>query len=149
MNLLIPTIVGLLWGLALCMTVSPTIKGITTIRWGSGSLIGTPSTVIVQSGRVTPKNGGPVEIEDNNGFAAVLVFLPDGFDAEITMLYDTALTWPAVADTVVLTLPKYGAAGGVSAFNTFVAAEPSIDIERKREATITFKLIFRPNCPAT
>jgi hypothetical protein len=139
-------IILLLGAIALCLTVSPTLKGITTIKWGSGASMGTPSTALVQSGRITPKNGMPVEIEDNNGFTAALVFLPDGFDAEVTMMYDTALTWPGQSDTVVLTLPKWGAAGGTQAFNCFVAADPSIDIERKREATISYKLIYRPNC---
>lgn len=134
---------------AFCMTVSPIIKGITTIRWGSASTIGTPSTVIVQSGRITPKNGAPIEIEDMNGFTNTLVFLDDGFDADLDVMYDTALTWPAVADTVALTLPKIGAVGGTQAYNCFMASFPPMNIERKKEAMITIKLIYRPNCPAS
>jgi hypothetical protein len=139
----------LIAGAALLGTVSPIIKGITTIQWGSGSTMGSPAGAAVISGRITPKNGMPIEIEDVNGFTAALVFLDDGFDAEVLMMYDTSLTWPAVAATVALTLPKWGAAGGTQSFNTFVAAEPAIDIERKKEAIITYKLIYRPNCPAT
>lgn len=147
MNLLLP-ILFILGAVALCMTVSPTIKNVTTIKWGTSATLGTPSGAIVQSGRITPKNGMPIEIEDMNGFTIIPVFIPDGFDAELTMLYDTALTWPAQADTVVLTLPKWAATGGAQTFSCYVASDPSIDLERKREATITYKFIYRPNAVA-
>lgn len=155
---LIPILI-LLAPIFLLGTVSPILKGITTIQWGSGNTMGSPSNAVVISGRITPKNGMPIEIEDVNGFTAALVFLDDGFDAEIQMLYDTSLTWPGMAQSVTLTLPTWGAdnsgstggsgtAGGATSFKCFVAALPGVEIERKKEATISYKLIYRPNCPA-
>lgn len=150
---------GVLVGMSLLMVTSPILKGITTLIWGSGGFMGSPSTAIVHSGRVTPKNGMPIEIDDVNGITAALVFLDDGFDADVTLMYDTALTWPGMAQTVILTLPVWGpdnsgntggtgTAGGTAPYKCFVASVPSIDLERKKEATISYKLLYRPNCPA-
>jgi hypothetical protein len=129
------------------MPASPVIKGITTIKWGTGSNLGTPSGAIVESIRVTRKNGAPIEIEGNDGFAAALVFLNDGFNATITCLYDTAKTWPADGSAVSLTLPKLGAAGGTETFACWCASSTP-DLSRKREATVTLELIYRPDVPA-
>ena len=118
-------------------------KGITTALWGTDSKVGTPSGAIVEKLTITPKNKDPIEVEDNNGFAAILVLLLDGFNAEATMVYDTAKTWPAEGDTIVLTVPKTGAAGGTEDFNCLLCSI-SKDMTRKDHAKITFTMVYRP-----
>ncbi len=124
---------------------SPIKKGITTIKWGSGSALGTPSTAIVESISVTPKNGKPIEIEDNDGFAATLVLLQDGFDAEVTCLFDTALAWPTEGATVALTVPPLAGGGTLAPLNCTASGVPGYNVARKKEATIKFHLTYRPN----
>lgn len=120
-------------------------KGLATIIWGTDNVMNIVNGAIIESGKITPKNGAPIEIEDNNGFAASMILLDDGFDAEITLLYDTAKTWPGIGDKVTLVLPTWGAAGGTTSFaNCFVGATPNPDVARKREANISYKIVFRP-----
>src|SRR5437879_6242115 len=84
---------------------SAILKGINTIVWGTDNLLGSPAGAIVESGAITPKNGEPIEIENNPGFGAVAVILDDGFNAKIQCLYDKAKAWPTTATAnVVLTL---------------------------------------------
>jgi hypothetical protein len=135
--------------------VSPTIKGLTTIVWGTnpgGSANMLPIGIIVERGSVKPKNGGPVaEIENGDGSEVCNVYLDDGFDADVTAVYDTALTYPAVGDTVVFKCPSTPAAGSAAAagaasksYNTILQAMPELESARKTEAKISFKLRFRP-----
>lgn len=120
------------------------IKGTTTIVWGTTTKLGTPSAAVVEAISVTPKNGEPIaDIENGDGASVVAVLLDDGFDAKVTCLYDTALTWPAVGDTVTLSLPKYGAVGGATSYNCILGGTPKPDLARKREATIELHLRYR------
>lgn len=118
------------------MPLSATKKGITTIKWGTGSTLGSPSAAIVESVRVSPKNKAPIEIEDSDGFAAILVFLKDGFDAEAVSVYDSALTWPSEGDAVTLTIRG-------TTYNCWVGSIED-SLARKKEATITLSLVYRP-----
>lgn len=130
------------------MSLSAVAKGITTITWGiglsansNGAFVG----AIVESGKITPKNGAPIEIEDSQGFTAVVVFLDDGFDASLTLVYDSAKAWPNIAAKVTLSLPTWsGAVANATSYNCFVAATPEIDEGRKKEATIAYKISYRP-----
>jgi len=124
---------------------TPIKKGVTTIKWGSGSTVGTPSAAIVESCSLTAKNSKPIEIEDGDGFAATLVVLTDGFDAEVTCLFDTALTWPADGATVGLTVsPANGGAGTLGSLNCTCSGVHPCSVARKKEATIKFHLTYRP-----
>lgn len=133
------------------------LKGLTTIVWGTNcSETNTPAGAIVESMRLTPKNGAPIEIEDNNGFAAVAVMLSDGFDAQLTCLYDANKTWPNVnqnANILLQTIPVGGTMGAnvnnFSNYPCFLGADPEIDTARKREATISLKVCFRPGIVLT
>ncbi len=114
----------------------------------------TVSGAIVETLRITPKNGAPIEIEDNAGFTAAAVMLDDGFDAAITCVYDANKNWPDVNASVKLQLPSWTSnmAGNVTAwsnYNCFVGAVPEVDLARKREATISHKLHYRPNIAVT
>lgn len=118
-------------------------RGVPTITWGTDNVMNVPSGAVIQSGKITPKNGAPFELEDNNGFAFTAVMLDDGFDASVTLIHDSAKSWPDLNANVVMSLPKWGG-NGYQSYNTFVGATPEEDMERKREATITYKLIYRP-----
>lgn len=126
------------------MPVTPVIKGVTTIQWGTAGSVGSPNAAVLVSLKITPKNGAPIDIEDGNGFAISQVFLDDGFDAAGEALFDTAKAWPNSAATVVLTIPNVLGNGASISYNTFVACEPSIDLARKREAMISYKFTYRP-----
>jgi hypothetical protein len=121
---------------------SPTIKGVTTIKWGtSARLPGAAFTnAVVMRFTITPKNGAPIEIEDNEGFAKVMVLIDDGFDAVAECLFDTAITWPSVGDTVQVKRPNPNAEAALNTLLTGIEQSS----ERKRETTITMRLSYRP-----
>ncbi len=123
------------------MPQSPIIKGTTTIKWGSGSYLGTglPTTAVVESMRITPVTFD-AEIEGNDGFTTTEVLGDNGFDAEITCLYDSALTWPAFGVAVTLKRPT-DSTGKLC----LVVSTDEQDVARKREAKITMKLKYRPD----
>ena len=123
---------------------TPIKKGVTTIQWGSGSVLGTPSGSIVESITLTPKNGKPIEIDDNDGFAATLVVLQDGFDAEVTCLYDTSKVYPKDGDAVNLTVPTITGAATQTAYACTCTGFPGWTVTRKKEAVIKFHLTYRP-----
>ena len=133
---------------------TPTILGLTTIVWGTrlatADMVArsTWAGATVESIAITPKNAAPIaEIENGNGAAIAEVLLDDGFDAKVTCLYDTAKTWPALGDTITLRVPNY-AGGAVAHIDTlllcFVAGNHEISLARKKEATITLNLRYRP-----
>ena len=87
-------------------------KGTPAIHWGTSNQanVSAATGCIVESFKVSDKNGSPIEIEDNDGYAAVLVYHDGEFDCDLSVMYDSNKTWPAKGDTVVLQLPKVGAA---------------------------------------
>jgi hypothetical protein len=128
------------------MPQSPIKKGIATIFWGTDNIMNAPAGAIIESGKVTPKNGAPIEIEGNNGFAASLVFLKDGFDADVKVLYDTAKTWPGNAAALAMSLPNFANNGNIETFSPcWAASDPEIDDARKKERMLGYKLVFRPD----
>ena len=137
-----------------------TIKGTPSIVWGSSNTLGAPAGAIVESLRLTPKNGSPIaDIEDNNGASANLVLLADGFHGKISALYDNAKTWPTEGANVAITIPYLGANANAVPFGqgaaakyannaityycTLTSIEPSF--ARKKEETIDLNLEYRPN----
>ena len=125
---------------------TPHIEGLTYILWGTAGQLGTPAGAIVESIAITPKNAGPIgEIEDGNGATVASILLDDGFDAKVTCVHDTAKTWPALGASVVLTVPSYaGGIGTTAAFTCFVAGNHELSLSRKKEATVTMALQYRP-----
>src|SRR5271165_763699 len=122
---------------------SPIIRGLSTITWGTFNSASTPAGAVIESVKITPKNGGPIEIEDGNGFTISQILLDDGFDAAPSMLYDTAKTWPNTGDAVTVNIPQWGAAGGgTKSYNCTVVAPPEVVLGRKKEATISYKLTY-------
>lgn len=119
---------------------SPIKKGISTIKWGSSATVaaGALTAAIVARGSFTDKNGQAFEIEDNEGFAAALIFLADGFDGTLECVYDSAITWPAVGDAISLKRPRDAAA-----LQCYVASIEDT-VERKKEAMLSIKVHYRP-----
>lgn len=123
---------------------TPTIKNTTTIIWGTESQLSDPSGAIVESIAVTPKYPtGLGEIENGNGAGVIDVLLDDGFDAEVTCIYDSAKDWPDTGASVTLTLPKQHGAG-TNAYTCYVLGDPKVNTTKKQAATIAFTLRYRP-----
>jgi hypothetical protein len=124
--------------------MNPDIIGDATLIWGTdGQNLGLTGA-IVESATITPKNQDPIEIEDNNGFAKILVLLKDGFNGKLDFVYDKDITWPAEGDVVAFTIAKTGAAGGTEDFDCVVTSMPQ-QFTKKKEAMISINLVYRPN----
>jgi hypothetical protein len=127
---------------------SPIIKSVPSIVWGTYNAMTAPAGAVIISGKVTPKNRAPIEIEDGNGFAISEIVLRDGFDASFDLLFDSTLSWPNAGSNCVVLLPCAGyntsANTNTAAFTCLIGGDPAIDLARKREATITYNLTYRP-----
>ena len=125
---------------------------VTTIAWGTGGVLGNtiPSGSIVQSVKLTPKNGAPIEIEDNDGITAVEVILRDGFNAKASTLYDNAKTYP-VEGANAIPFGEPGANGGTANVANGVVTYTVLVVamgpayEKKKEMMIDWDLTYRPN----
>lgn len=135
------------------------IKGIGTIVWGTGGILSAPAGAILESLSLTPKNGEPIEIEDNDGLAIVQVLLRDGFNAKANVMYDSAKTWPLEGANATLAINYTGAAAnaipfgegngasfanGVVSYVVLVAAAPALNYAKKKEGMMEFNLTYRP-----
>jgi hypothetical protein len=140
------------------------IKGIGTIVWGTGGIAGgangVPAGALIESITITPKNGEPIEIEDNDGLAAIQVILRDGFDAKVNVMYDGAKVWPQAGGNAALAISFNGAnanaipfgegngatyANGVVTYTCGVVADPQLNYAKKKEGLMEFPLRYRPN----
>jgi hypothetical protein len=135
--------------------VSPTVKGLTTIVWGTnpgGASNVLPIGVIVDDYDINPTNQGPVgKIENGDGSLVAKIYLDDGFEGSVTFVYDTTITYPAVGDPIVVKLPSTPAGGGVAAagaasksYNCTVDAMITPKGGRKKEAMATIKFSYNP-----
>ena len=124
-------------GLLAMAAPSPIIKGITTLRWGTGSagvVTGTAlAGAILKKVAHATRGGDPTLIEDNNGFTAAVVLLHDGDTLTFTCVDDTAITWPAKGDIAQYKVPGWVAAKG------FLIVDNNADLERKREGERVIK----------
>ena len=112
----------------------PSSSVVRTIRWGTSpdAVLQTGlNTAIIKSVAVKRLGGPPIPVEDNNGFTAILAILVDGDEISVTVVDDTAITWPARGDTVSLQVP-----GEVSA-KDFTLIDDGISLQRKREGERT------------
>ncbi len=116
------------------------IKGLGTIVWGiDSSRLGSPQGAVIESMTARAAEGAPTEIANGAGETISAVFVDNGLDIEATCLYDSAKTWPQLGDTVQVTLP-----GFANPLTCIVSATPEVNLARKREATITLRLMYRP-----
>ena len=126
---------------------SPVLKGVTTIIWGTSGPNCAPAGAIVESLAITPKNGEPIEIENNDGFTVTELLLHDGFNAKASIVLDSNLTYPLASGTVALTLPlqaSNGAANNTASYSCLVCSTPEITNNRKKEGMVNFQLTYRP-----
>lgn len=136
-----------------------------TIAWGTGGVMGNgiPAGSIIPSIKLSPKNSGPIEIEDNDGLTAVEVLLRDGFNGKFPTLYDNGKSYPVEGANCALALNFNGAnanaipfgepganggaatvANGVVTYTCFIVAL-SPAYEKKKEMYIDWDVTYRPN----
>ena len=140
-----------------------TIVGAPTIVWGTGGILAAPAGAVVESIQLTPKNGEPIDIEGNDGTTVNQVVLRDGFNAKVSCMYDGSKTWPIEGTTMSLAIPFTGAAAGtipygegagatyaanVVTYSVLIGAPPEISFNKKKEATISYQVSYRPNVTA-
>jgi|SRR5581483_2907785 len=108
---------------------SPIIKGLTTIRWGTSGFGGATAlaSAIVTSIEHSRMGGPPTLISDSAGFTQAWVGLNDGDKLVFNCVDDTALTWPAFGDDLVLKNP------GESGTKSFIVEDDDTNLARKRE----------------
>jgi hypothetical protein len=138
------------------------IKGIGTIVWGTSNVLNAPAGAIVESISLTPKNGEPVEIDDNDGITAVEVILRDGFNGKISVMYDANKAWPIEGANASLAIPFNGAntntipfgessvngatyANGVVTYTVLIASVGGVNYAKKKEGVVEFNVTYRPN----
>lgn len=105
------------------------VAGITTIVWGTDGIIG---GYIVTTARETPRVE-EIDIEQGDGFEAIVILLVKGIDVEIEVIDDTAVAAPSVGQVVTLSTPF----GSIPMLTINNGANQA----RKREGmrTLTFK----------
>jgi hypothetical protein len=143
------------------MPVSPKVKGIGTIRWGTGGIPKPPGGsdpvpfyqdaaksqapftlasnqyhAIIESAGFKPIKER-AKIPNNNGFTITTKDILDGEEITLECVYDSAIVWPAEGDLVELTFfdadPPNGEYSAVRVVEVEVAAT------RKKEGSITIK----------
>lgn len=131
-----------LWLLAV---TSPIIKGTsTTIRWGVSSSgvnqQGGMSGAIVTRVAHETLGGAPNIIEDDAGFAAIMVLIVDGDKLTVTVVDDSIMTYPAKGDWCSFKVP------GQAATNTnFVCIDNNVQLGRREAGTRTIAVEYHPN----
>ena len=106
-----------------------TVKG-GTIVWGTGNIAGNaiPAGAIIDSIQLTPKNGAPIEIEDNDGLAWAEVVLRDGFNAKVAAIYDDSKTWPMAGGNAALAIAFKGSSANAIPFGEGNGATVAIGV---------------------
>jgi hypothetical protein len=125
---------------------TPIVKGITTIVWGTGNMLSNIAGAIVDSIQITPKNGGPLfEIENNDGATVSAGLLVDGFDAKVSVVYDSAKAWPVEGANSTLTMPVAtgNANAAATAYKCLVVSQAPAPA-RKKEMMLEINLMYRP-----
>lgn len=129
---------------------TPVIKPTTpiVILWGTanGVLYNNASVIpfVVETISITPKNGGPIDIEGNQGFTAFQVGLDDGFDGKATCVYDSNLALPQLGDTIKIPIPLSNGTKGTNNTNCTVWSY-GFSRGRKNEAKVELSFTNRPD----
>lgn len=116
----------------MCWVLTALRRGITTIFWGTGGVTsGTLNTAIVEEATWRPiKSRGT--IQEGQGFTVSTADIPDGEEATVRCVFDTAIAWPNEGDVVTLTKP-----GGTP--TKFEVVEIEQVATRKKEGSLTLK----------
>lgn len=123
----------------MALSANVTIKNLSTIKWGTGDVAGAPfATAIVETISGTDSSATPIFIQDNEGLDKVAIILNNGYDFNLTVLYDSAISWPAKGAQLTLTVP------GLGAKTCYVSSiEPTL--ARGKEQTIQVRCFQRTN----
>lgn len=78
---------------------TPTIKGNTTVLWGTDGLYAAGEVVESGSERLT---GDKVEIEDNNGFVVSVIYFNDKRECTFSMIVKTTAPTLARGDAITI-----------------------------------------------
>lgn len=118
-------------------------KGLTTIFWGSGALLGGGlASAIVETLSRKPKIDA-IAIEDNDGFTKTDVILDDGADYQASLLYDSAITYPATGDPILVKTPRD------STGKACYVIDDGDEVARKKEGTVKLQFRYRPGITIT
>ena len=101
--------------------------GVTTIVWGTEGIFG---SYIVTSASESQRIE-EIDIEQGAGFEAVVILLNKGLDVELTVIDDTAITPPTIANAPFTLVTPYGTV------NMLLVGNKS-DQARKREGQKMF-----------
>ena len=84
-------------------TWSPNLidEGVTTIVWGTSGLL---SNYIVTTANESQRTE-EIDIEQGDGFEAIVIILVKGVDLELEVVDDTAVTPPAIGQVVTFSTP--------------------------------------------
>jgi hypothetical protein len=135
----------LLAALAFLAVTAPIIRGTsTTIRWGikSSGVVqagGMSGAIVTRVGHET-LGGAPTLIEDDQGFAAILVLLVDGDKLTLTCIDDSILTFPQKGDWCSFKVP-----GQVATNANFICIDNNAQLARKEAGTRGLVVEYHPN----
>lgn len=125
------------------MPQSVTKKGLTTIYWGTtASALLPTSGVNPKSVTYTPRENKFGTVDNDKGFEIATILGDDGFDVVAECLWDSAVTFPALGDTILVKRP-----GDDTGKSCLVVNNPAAEIKatEKNAATITIKAEYRPD----
>jgi len=125
------------------MPQSITKKGLTTIYWGTTETALVPTTIAIpKSVTYKPKENVFGRVENADGFERATVVGDDGFDMEAVCVYNSADTYPALGDTLLVKRP-----GDSTGKSCLVVNNPAAEIKatEKGAAEITIKAEYRPD----
>ncbi len=123
----------------------PIIRGTsTTIRWGvKSSNVNQQSAMagaIVTKVSHEPLGGAPTYIEDDAGFAAIMVMLLDGDKLTLTVIDDSALTFPQRGDWCSFRVPGQNVTNA-----NFICIDNNSQLGRKEPGTRNLVVEYHPN----
>jgi hypothetical protein len=123
---------------------TPIILGYENTKFGTASILMDESlaNAVIDSIRFTD-HGDSVEEPGNTGHTKTTIDLEDGWDAEVTCLYDSDITWPVKGGTTSIHRP------GTPAAVTCDVTKVSGDFGRKATGKISFTARYRPDRAVT
>ena len=138
-------ILALLTALFLLAVTNPIIRGTsTTIRWGikSSGVVqqgGMAGAIVIRVNHET-LGGAPTIIEDDAGFAAIIVLLVDGDKLTLTCIDDSVVTFPQKGDWCSFKVP-----GQALTNANFICIDNNAQLARREPGTRGLVVEYHPN----
>jgi hypothetical protein len=136
---------AVLAAVALLAVTAPIVRGTsTTIRWGikSSGVVqqgGMAGAIVTRVGHET-LGGAPTIIEDDQGFAAIMVLIVDGDKLTLTCIDDSVVTFPAKGDWCSFKVP-----GQVATNANFICIDNNAQLARREAGTRGIVVEYHPN----